>query len=165
MAESPGKWRQLKSLKGWQWKVLLASPFMLFLTWLRLRSGGYGKTLAAAQAAVETRLAADEALALARDTSYAMAVAIKYGPWRPKCLVRSLALGWFLGRKGIPFEVRIGVRDGQSMIGSDGKLDFTAHAWVEFDGVVLNDKEDVAEDYRPFSSGSSFSRDDAGDRG
>jgi len=130
--------------------VLLSAPFVLLLTRNRLRSSGYRKTLAAAQPTAKSDLDTDAQLALARDTAYAFAVAVKYGPWRPLCLLRSLALGWYLGRRGIPFELRIGVPGGKSVISPTGSLDFTAHAWVECHGVVLNDKEDVAREYSAF---------------
>ena len=142
MADTPGKWQQLKGLGAWQWKVLLLTPFILLLTWVRLRSSGYGQTLRKAQPTSASQLSAEDQLALAKETAYAVAVAIKYGPWRPLCLLRSLTLGWFLGRKGIPYKVQIGV--------PGGKFDFSAHAWVEFEGVVLNDKDDVADEFVPF---------------
>ena len=122
--------------------MLLLTPFILLLTWARLRSSGYGQTLRRAQGTGEIQLSAEHQLALAKDTAYAVAVAIKYGPLRPLCLLRSLTLGWFLGRRGVPYEVRIGV--------PGGKFDFSAHAWVEFAGVALNDKEAVADEYTPF---------------
>ena len=131
--------------------MLVASPFVLLLTWARLRSTGYARTLAGTRPGNTISLSAKDAQASARDTSFALAVAIKYGPWRPKCLVRSLTLGWFLGRRGIPFEVRIGVPGGQSTIGANRNPDFSAHAWVEHDGVVLNDKQDIALDFAPFT--------------
>ena len=155
MAEAAAKWSRLTALSAWQWRVLLTAPFVLLLTRWRLRSGGYRRTLAAAQARSACALAADGQLRVARDTAYALAAAVKYGPWRPLCLLRSLALGWFLGRRGIPFEVRIGVPGGKPLLSPQGKLDFTAHAWVEHAGVVLNDKEDVASEYRPFTTGRS----------
>ena len=94
-------------------------------------------------------------LARAQETSYALSVAVKFGPWRPKCLLRSLALGWFLARQGIAFEIRIGVPAG---VVAAGPIDFSAHAWVEFDGVVINDREDIAGDYATFDRRSGFSR-------
>jgi len=151
LADSPGRFRQLGQLTGWQWRVLLGSPFILFITWSRLRSVGYKQTLRKAQPVKQSRLSAAEQLELAKDTAYALAVAVKYGPWKPLCLLRSLALGWFLGRKGIAFDVRIGVPGEKSISGSEGKLDFSAHAWVEHAGVVLNDKEDVTGDFNVFS--------------
>lgn len=145
MAEVGSKLRRLGSLSNWQWQVLLGTPFILLLTWLRLRRAGYRATLKRAQGRPASTLGPSERLALARDTAYAVAVAVKYGPWKPLCLLRSMTLAWFLGRRGIPFEVRIGVPGD-----AGGTLDFTAHAWVEHAGVVLNDKEDVGREYRPF---------------
>jgi hypothetical protein len=145
-----GKWRQLGSLTGWQWYVLLASPLVLLLTWVRLRSGGYGKTLAWLRQGGKSVPETAPVPGLARDTAYALAVSIKYGPWRPKCLVRSMALGRFLGRKGIPFELKIGVPAGQPVNGVGGTPDFNAHAWVEYGGVVLNDKADIANEFSAF---------------
>jgi hypothetical protein len=58
------------------------------------------------------------------------------------CLTRSLLLGWLLQRQGVGCQLHIGVRLIQ------GGLD--AHAWVEYQGVVLNDSEDVGERYQAF---------------
>jgi hypothetical protein len=43
---------------------------------------------------------------------------------------------------------------GNSVIRDSTKLDFSAHAWVEFDGVVLNDKQDIASQFSAFEPGS-----------
>jgi hypothetical protein len=131
---------------------MLGTPWALSRTWISLRTRGFGRTRAALRPVRPSGLSADQQLALARDTAYAVAVAVKYGPWQPLCLVRSLALAGFLRRKGISFEVRIGVPRGKSVISSEGKLDFTAHAWVEHAGVVLNDKENVANEFAPFDA-------------
>lgn len=129
---------------------MLSAPAVLALTWLRLRTAGYRRTLAAIQPKRTDALSDAEQSERARDTAYALAVAIKYGPWRPQCLLRSLALGSYLGRQGIPFEVRLGV-PGPSAGGAGRRaVDFTAHAWVEHAGVVLNDKNSVAREFRPF---------------
>jgi Transglutaminase-like superfamily len=58
------------------------------------------------------------------------------------CLDQSLALWWLLGRQGIASSVRIGTRK------SAGK--FEAHAWVECDGVALNESEDAHKHYAAF---------------
>jgi hypothetical protein len=52
------------------------------------------------------------------------------------CLRRALALWWLLRRRGYMPVIRYGVRRDRS-----GSL---AHAWVELDGVVLNDAPDIA---------------------
>jgi hypothetical protein len=67
-------------------------------------------------------------------------IAANHGPYRATCLRRSLMLWWLLRRRGIPAELRIGVR-------KDGK-DLNAHAWVEHRDVPLG-QENAA--YSPFS--------------
>ena len=134
MNDQTGKWRKLMQLTAWQWVVLLGSVFILPLFYFRLRLGGFKK-------------------ALAKQTAFAVDVSGKYSFWKPNCLTRSLALGWFLSRREIPFEIRIGVPGGMLTTVSDDGPAFMAHAWVEFSGVVLNDKEDVASEFSPFKSG------------
>jgi Transglutaminase-like superfamily len=58
------------------------------------------------------------------------------------CLERSLAVWWLLSRRGIASKVRIGTRKtGQK---------FEAHAWVECDGMALNEPEEVHKHYAAF---------------
>src|ERR1700681_4071281 len=58
------------------------------------------------------------------------------------CLEKSLVLWWLLGKQGIASSVRIGARKtGQK---------FEAHAWVECDGVALNEPEEVHKHYAAF---------------
>ena len=64
-------------------------------------------------------------------------------PGADTCLVRSLALLGVLRRHGIAAQLRIGVGDTQPRL--------AAHAWVEVDGVPVNDSADVAERYAPFA--------------
>jgi hypothetical protein len=60
--------------------------------------------------------------------------AAEYGPIRPKCLVRAVALDRLLHSSGLEgSEVKVGVVHG------DGR--FAAHAWVEYRGAVLGDRE------------------------
>src|SRR6202166_3381119 len=61
---------------------------------------------------------------------------------RPACLEQSLALWWLLGRQGIASSVRIGTRK------TDQK--FEAHAWVECEGVALNEPEEAHKHYAAF---------------
>ena len=70
-------------------------------------------------------------------------VAARYAPGADTCLVRSLALLAVLRRHGMAAELRLGVAV------SHPKLD--AHAWVEVDGVPVNDSADVASRYAPFT--------------
>ena len=68
-----------------------------------------------------------------------------YGPLHPTCLVESLALWHLLQTQGIPVQLRIGVRK------LSGK--FEAHAWVESEGVPLNQVEEAHHHYLAFDSG------------
>jgi len=137
--------------------VLLTAPFVLARTRWQLQRHGYRATLASAQRTEPDAQPSEEQLVLARETAYALAVAVKFGPWRPLCLLRSMTLGSFLGRRGIPFEVRIGLPDGGITPVNGNRTrwpDFTAHAWVECGGEVLNDRADVALVHRVFGTRS-----------
>lgn len=71
----------------------------------------------------------------------AVARAAAYGVRRANCLERSLVLWFMLRRRGVAADLRIGVRRRPGGDSGDRALDF--HAWVERDGVVLNDVADV----------------------
>lgn len=63
--------------------------------------------------------------------------------WRSStCLEKSLALWWLLGRQGIASELRIGARK------VDAK--FEAHAWVERQGIAVNEPQQLHRHYAPF---------------
>jgi hypothetical protein len=71
-------------------------------------------------------------------------IATHYSPLWTNCLKKSLVLWYLLQRQGITSELRIGVRH------DDGE--FTAHAWVEYQGVVLSDRQNVGQHYTVFNS-------------
>lgn len=74
-------------------------------------------------------------LATARVTRYS---------WLPgNCLSRSLALEYVLRARGHDAQLHLGVSR------ADGT--FAAHAWVTHGGTVLNDTQDVASRYVPFT--------------
>ncbi len=62
-----------------------------------------------------------------------------------RCLPRSLVLWYFLRGRGTSAEIRLGVTKL-----ADGSL--SAHAWVEFDGLPLNDGPDAIERYAALPS-------------
>lgn len=61
--------------------------------------------------------------------------------WRPgaRCLPRALAVAWLLRRKGYPVSMVVAVR----------RFPFAAHAWVEYAGEVLTDRQGVREEFKP----------------
>lgn len=68
--------------------------------------------------------------------------AARYGFVRPTCLADSLALWHLLQKQGISANLRIGVRKSSHH--------FEAHAWVEHNGVALNQADEVHRHYAPF---------------
>ena len=64
---------------------------------------------------------------------------------RARCLPRSLVLWHFVRDHGAPAEIRLGV----SRL-ADGGL--SAHAWLEYDGLPLNDHADVLQRYAALPS-------------
>jgi len=70
--------------------------------------------------------------------------AVRHGFGRPSCLEESLTLWWLLARQGISSDLRIGVRKQPEA--------FEAHAWVERDGVALNEPEARHVHYAAFES-------------
>lgn len=73
---------------------------------------------------------------------WAVRLAAARGPYRATCLRQSISLWWMLMRRGIGSEIKIGIQRTDTGI--------EAHAWVERDGRVLNDSQDIARRYPPF---------------
>lgn len=65
--------------------------------------------------------------------------------WRAStCLEKSLALWWLLGRQGIASQLRIGARKLNN--------EFEAHAWVERNGVAINEAQQEHRHYAAFDA-------------
>lgn len=64
------------------------------------------------------------------------------GPVKANCLPRSLTIWWLLRRRGLECELRLGVKPRDEAI--------QAHAWVEFEGRVLNDEPGVQQQFSAF---------------
>ena len=82
---------------------------------------------------------------LARRARWVNAVARHPRPWA-RCLQRSLAFCLWLEREGFQPDLRIGVR-------KEG-VRLEAHAWVEYCGEVLNDTQDVSQEFAPLTGSS-----------
>jgi hypothetical protein len=83
-----------------------------------------------------------------RRAAQMVALACRRHPVRSGCLPRTIVLWSLLRRRGIDADVRIGVRGAN-------EDEFQAHAWLEWNGEVLNDAADVASQYLPFN-GAAF---------
>ena len=130
-------------------RTLLAALALLPLFWLALRIHGLQRLQARLHRKPQpggTPPALDE---LKRTGALVNAAAHRVlGP--NNCLTRSLYLWWLLRRRGVPCELRIGVRMAQ------GALE--AHAWVEHAGVPVNDRTDVSDHFHAFDDAMSPSR-------
>jgi len=78
----------------------------------------------------------------ARITNVMVQVAARHGVYSATCLPQSLTLWWLLRRQGIESDLRFGARKEAERM--------EAHAWVELDGVPLNDTLDVDQRFKPF---------------
>jgi hypothetical protein len=126
--------RKFPLLSGFEQSIALEAMVGLAATWMGLRIAGFQrwKTMMARLRRKQMRTAGTAAPldSVARIARMELAVA-RHLPFRTNCLEQSLVLLWLLRRRGIPAELRIGARKEANR--------FQAHAWVEFDGTVLND--------------------------
>ncbi len=108
---------------------------------VHLRRVGFQASLAAAcSGATASDGAADprqQAACVARARRYAAAIerAARCYPRRADCLQQSLVLHQWMQREGVPTTLQLGV-----LRGHNGSSAFRAHAWVELNGRVLNDR-------------------------
>ena len=141
---------KLRELSFHEWKILLGSLFLLPYVALLLKLTGYGKTRKFFPAPITISKGMSQELQMnkAQQISRLVDAAARHGFYHANCLKRSLVLAWFLRRHGIPFELRIGTR---KTTGSEKEMQhFSAHAWIESNGVVVNENENVNERFTPF---------------
>ena len=91
---------------------------------------------------IPLRQVTPEVLEDADEVARMVAAAAREGIFHGRCLEKSLVLWFLLSRKRVPAELRIGVRRSDK--------GFEAHAWVEVQGTVVNDAEDLVHNYVPF---------------
>lgn len=127
-------------------RLFLRAAILLPLISASLRFRGFRKTHAFLQKRF-LHSDADGSLAssgIADLTARMVRAAVRNGLGHATCLEESLALWSLLGRQGVASDLRIGVR-------KSGEK-FEAHAWVEFEGVALNEPEAMHEHYAAFDA-------------
>lgn len=141
-----GRLHKVKQLSPWELWVLLQALCLLPLVVLGLRLTRF-KSM---QSTLANRLPVgavsidSNALSQAYIIAGMVKVASVHGLCRATCLPQSLLLWWFLRRHRIGGDLRFGVHKTETR--------FDAHAWVEVDGVPVNDTEDVRERYKPLTT-------------
>lgn len=130
---------------SWQERSLLVQALVLlpFIA-ISLHLLGIGRTqYALARLCPPAISPSNEPLCLQAETTARMvAIAAHYSQFWANCLKRSLVLWYLLRRQGIISELRIGV---QHEVGK-----FQAHAWVEYQNIVLNDNQNVRQHFAMF---------------
>jgi hypothetical protein len=123
-------------------RTLLLSGVCLPLVWLGLRVLGLAHLRALLQRFYVPTSTSPE-LPDIRKLGALVNTAARHVPFPATCLTRSLLLIWLLNRRGVSSDLRIGVRL------THGALE--AHAWVECDGLPVNDRVEVIRQFEPFA--------------
>ncbi len=137
--------RRFSALERPAQKLFLRALVLLPLVTLSLRWRGFRATQAALQRFLieaSQESATGPADKHASVTAHIVNAADRHGLVHPSCLAKSLALWWLLGRQGISSHLRIGIRKENE--------EFEAHAWVEHDGVALNEPDEHHHHYAAF---------------
>jgi Transglutaminase-like superfamily len=130
---------------------------MLPLVSLSLRLRGFQPTRTALQRTLSPSIAqmgADSAGQRVSLTAHMVQAADRHGLVHTSCLAKSLTLWWLLGEQGITSRLRIGIRK------ENGKLE--AHAWVEREGIALNEPEEHHRHYAAFDAALASLPEDEG---
>jgi transglutaminase superfamily protein len=140
-------WSKLLSLSPGEKRLLLASMVSLPINGLALRMMSLSRWRALLSRRAMVLRAGQNApsgsqLISARRIARMVRVAASRGPYRGNCLQQSLTLWWLLDRQSIESEIRFGART------QDGK--FEAHAWVEVEGIALNEAPGIQDRFKRF---------------
>lgn len=140
------KWNGFWRLTGFERGIVIESAVALTATWVGLRLAGFRRWSSALSWAVPSRVKAQPsgspAFGSAQTIAHAESAAARNLPFHSTCLERSMVLQWLLRSRGIPAELRVGAQKQAER--------FEAHAWVECEGVVLSDADEVHVHFVPF---------------
>ncbi len=136
--------RNLMTMRSPRPPHVLTCGVLLALIALSLRVQGLRRTLQVARKCGARRWRSFEVFPhdLVQRCVERVARAAAFFPGRAECLEQSLALLVLLRRRGLPAQLRVGVRS----------LPFAAHAWVELAGRPVNEPEDFVTQLTPFPS-------------
>ena len=130
------------------WQIFIKTLFLLPVTALLVQWMRFSELLKWLDRAsvgdnavyLEKEVAANQA----RRVASVFLRAVQLSPIKGRCLSQSLVLWHLLKRRGFQGQLRIGVRK-KDELRSFTTHNFDAHAWVEFQGEVLNERPDVHE--------------------
>lgn len=144
------QFQKLLALTPYQGYLLISAMIMLPSIRLSLKVSGFNKTY---QRIISQTLEAQIPKELsnlyikqAKDISRIIDIASTHGFYQANCLTRSLLLLSILKKQNIACQLMIGVNQ-QS---TNSINDFSAHAWVESEGEVLNDRSNICTSFKAF---------------
>ena len=140
-------WRQFWRLRGAERGIALEAAAGLAATWIGLRLLGFQQWSDILARGTKTgpqtlMTCGPSTMGTARAIARLEGSAARNLFFRTNCLEQSLVLAWLLRRRGVSVEIRIGARKEADR--------FEAHAWVEFDGKVLNEAGGEHIHFAPF---------------
>lgn len=140
------RYRQFTALSLSEIQVLFIALILLPLTAFLLKIKGFRRTQIFLNRFISEKTHTSDLnhilLEKAQGIAKLVSIAANHGPYRANCLKKSLVIWWLLGRRGIQTNLKIGVKKDEES--------FNAHAWVEFEGVVLNERGDVGSRFSAF---------------
>jgi len=142
--------RRFSALERPARSLFLRATVLLPLVALSLRWRGFRATQATLQRSLLNDNQEREAALVSKSAAmiaHMVNAADRRGLVHPSCLAKSLTLWWLLARQGISSHLRIGIRKKEEM--------FEAHAWVERDGIALNEPDEHHHHYAAFDAAFS----------
>ena len=139
------KLRRLRALSPPEWWMLSAAVLLLPTIGFAARSLGTRRVVQHVKyrtfCTVGPRSRYGDGFGQAARLTRLVRIAAEHGPYRATCLDQSLVLWWLLSRSGLAAELWFGVckRD----------RELSAHAWVKYEGWVLNAAQDIADTFAP----------------
>lgn len=144
--------RRFSALEPAAQSLFLRAMFLLPVVSLSLRWRGFRATQSSLQQLLSMADSESGSAPLperaAPLTAHLVNSADRHGWIHCSCLAKSLTLWWLLERQGIASHLRIGIRKENEI--------FEAHAWVERDGIALNEPEEHHRHYAAFDSAFSL---------
>lgn len=146
-------WRKFWRKSGYERGIALEATGTLVATFIGLRIAGYRRWRnllaqfipAANKQTMSPNLTDNKSCQENAFTISRMEAAVaRHLPFGTNCLEQSLALWWLLRQRGIPADLRIGVRKDAGS--------FEAHAWVETNGTVLSESGEQHTHFVPLES-------------
>ncbi len=126
--------RKLRSLSREEWALLLWAQLALIRAQIAVWIKPRGRLIAKSSDCTDIADRNEAVLREVRKLNLAVERVAEHGVFRPKCLAKSLALVQMMQARGYQGgSVKVGVTNRR------GKME--AHAWVEFGGAVLTDRE------------------------